>query len=156
MSSERLQRITRLLNKNFYHMTFEDKKKVLSLVVTEKECDNVLTKFLASQYNTDKAPKSSGQVYKHSINDELEDIASEYSTPTPASKPPKKTSAPQEPSDDESDQESASESDSDVDEPVSDIEDAGSDESDPESDPEVEYEYVNEEDVNSDDEVEYI
>lgn len=92
---DRIERITRLLNKNFLHMTFDDKKKVLSLVITEKECDEILVKFLARQYNVD-IEKEKGkfvdslnskreQVYRKGIrkNDELEEIPSPQPTPTP-------------------------------------------------------------------------
>ena len=51
--NDRITRITRLLNKNFYNMTFDDKKKVLNLVIAEEECDDLLIRFLARQYNVD-------------------------------------------------------------------------------------------------------
>ena len=93
--NDRITRITRLLNKSFYNMAFDDKKKVLSMVISEEECDEILIKFLARQYNVDYDLEKSkidtteekrGQVYLKSIHkndDELEDIESPEPTPTP-------------------------------------------------------------------------
>jgi len=103
-NNDRLERITRLLNKSFYSMTFEDKKKVLSLVITEEECDSILIRFLAKQYNTENSndllsKSKKEQVYKKRItnDDDLEDIKTPQPTSTPKPQPtptPKPQSTP--------------------------------------------------------------
>lgn len=50
-SNKNHSKIAGLLNKHFHHMSFTDKKKVLTLVVTEQQCDEMLVRFLARYYN---------------------------------------------------------------------------------------------------------
>jgi len=50
-STSFIQRIKNLINKSFYRMSFEDKKKITNLIITEEQCDDILIRFLASQYN---------------------------------------------------------------------------------------------------------
>ena len=167
-------------------MTFGDKKKVLSLVVTEQECDEILIRFLARQYNVDfdeekakvtDAKSKRDQVYRKSIHhsDELEDIDSPLRTPKPTPTPlrtPKPTPTPAKSTqtnvEDEEDtvneyiDEPVDEVDEEDEEDDGDDEDEDEDEEDEdeededEEDDDVLYEYVNEDDINSDDEVEYI
>ena len=69
-------------------MTFNDKKKVLNLIITESECDELLIKFLARHYHIDLDEQKKNilggngrNVYKESVHDDLEDIVTPVKTP---------------------------------------------------------------------------
>jgi hypothetical protein len=50
-AKQRDSKIAKLLNSSFHVMSFNDKKKVLGLVITEQQCDELLIHFLARFYN---------------------------------------------------------------------------------------------------------
>lgn len=52
-SHDNKSKIANLLNKHFHEMVFPDKKKVVSLIITEQQCDELLVHFLAQYYNVD-------------------------------------------------------------------------------------------------------
>jgi hypothetical protein len=49
--SSKEAKIAKLLNDNFHRMSFTDKKKVVSLILNEQKCDEILIHFLAQFYN---------------------------------------------------------------------------------------------------------
>jgi len=65
-------KIAKLLNKNFHDMSFTDKKKVLGLVISSEECDEMLVRFLGRYYNIDllKAAQESISEEAENINEE--------------------------------------------------------------------------------------
>jgi hypothetical protein len=92
MASDKIARLARLLNDNFYRMSFSDKKTALCCVITEDQCNSMLVSFLAKYYEDTNIPikrvigvsKSASTPLKHHQSASPEDSSDSDSSSTAA------------------------------------------------------------------------